>query len=299
VPAVERSLAEPDGTAHHTVATDDGGSLHVVERGDRTARPLVLLHGVTLSSRVWAHQVAELSTRFRVIAPDWRGHGRSLAGSEGYGLGRLARDLGMVLDALDVRDAVLVGHSMGGMAVMRFAADDPDGLHRHAAGVVFMSSAAADTASGPVSQLFRAANVLLRRGPGLVDRLPVTAPGNLGYTITRLGFGRQPAAVWVDETRSILAEMSSPAAGRSVVALLDHDCRDSLAALDLPALVVVGSHDLLTPPRQSREIAALVPGAELIVLPDAGHMLMLERREALERALLDFADRLPARTTAC
>lgn len=294
-PADGGALDEPEGALHHTFDAYDGGRLHVVEVGDRSARPLVLLHGVTLSARLWAYQMADLSDRFRVIAPDWRGHGSSVVGADGFGVDRLARDLVTVLDRMDVRDAVIVGHSMGGMALMRYAADHPDDLHRHAAGVVFLSTAASDAATGPLSQVIRTANAGLRRDVRLVDRVPVSAPGNLGYTIVRLGFGRQPAKVWVDETRAMLAEMSSRSAGRSVLALMDHDCRSTLPALDLPTLVVVGSNDNLTPESQAREIADLIPHAGLVVYPDGGHMLMLERREDLDHLLADFASRLPAR----
>ncbi len=100
----------PPDVTRRTVATPDGGELHVIERGE--GRPLVLLHGITLRADVWAPQFHQLAGRYRVIAPDLRGHGRSTAGSDGFGLLRLATDVATLLDALDLHEVVLVGHSM-------------------------------------------------------------------------------------------------------------------------------------------------------------------------------------------
>ena len=96
----------------------DGGSLYLVESGE--GPPIVCLHGVTNSSRTWFHQLEDLPRAgFRTIAYDHRGHGRSVLGSSGHSIENLAVDLRTVLEALDLHGAVLVGHSMGGVAVRR------------------------------------------------------------------------------------------------------------------------------------------------------------------------------------
>ncbi len=77
-------LVLPGDVEHHDIEVDDGGRIHVVSRG--RGQPLVLLHGVFLNSGIWVHQLADLSDELRVIAVDLRGHGRSVSGSDGFGL---------------------------------------------------------------------------------------------------------------------------------------------------------------------------------------------------------------------
>ena len=273
---------------HHRVRTSDGAELHVVETAGSASRPIVLLHGVTLTSDIWHNQMGDLGGRFRVLALDWRGHGRSTVGGDGYGLEVLARDLRAVLEHFDLRDAVLVGHSMGGMALMRFCADRQS-LYRHAGRLVFLSTAARDVGEVGLGRANRLLSGIVRRRPSVAEHLPMSAPGDLGYAITRLGFGSKPSADWVEEAREMVGAMSPSAAGRSFLPLLAHDERATLRALDLPVLVMVGTRDLLTPEQQGREIADLVPGAKLVVFEGAGHLLMLERRERLASELARFA----------
>jgi pimeloyl-ACP methyl ester carboxylesterase len=102
---------------------------------------MLFLHGIGLRAGAWRYQFA-LADRQRVLALDQRGHGRSRAGSAGYGLDPLADDLADVLRSLDLRDVVLVGHSMGGMTIMRFARRHADLLSERVAGLALVSTSA-------------------------------------------------------------------------------------------------------------------------------------------------------------
>ena len=94
----------------------DGGSVYAALRGH--GPPILLSHGVTITSRVWVKQFRSLPRGgVRVIAFDHRGHGESTVGGTGYSVDNLAADMRTVIEALDLRDAILVGHSMGGVAV--------------------------------------------------------------------------------------------------------------------------------------------------------------------------------------
>ena len=102
---------------------------------------MVFCHGVTLSSRVWAKQFESFpAAGFRAVAFDSRGHGESVAGETGHSIDNLADDLRSVLEGLDLHDVVLVGHSMGGMAVQAFAIRHPDVLHERVCGLVLQST---------------------------------------------------------------------------------------------------------------------------------------------------------------
>ena len=121
----------PDASTRE-VMSRDGTRLHVVERG--SGRPIVLVHGLGADHTVWGLQFADLD-RHRVIAFDTRGCGRSSPGVEGYGPHRNAEDLAAVLTALDVHDAIVVGHSLGGTTVAQLCVDHREVLQERVSGL--------------------------------------------------------------------------------------------------------------------------------------------------------------------
>jgi pimeloyl-ACP methyl ester carboxylesterase len=262
----------------------DGGNLYAISRG--TGSPIVFAHGVTLSSRVWAKQFDSIPRAgFRAIAFDGRGHGESTVGSTGHSIDNLADDLRSVVEGLDLRRAVLVGHSMGGMAVQAFAVRHPDVARARVAGYVLMSTAA------------RAITSDARRVRGGLDRVTSVVPSvaammrqrNLGLLLARLGFGDSPHPSHVEATRQMLAACPRATLRDASRALLSLDVTAGLPKIDLPTLVLVGTADILTPPRDARQIASLIPRSELVELTGAGHMLMYERTEEIDELLVQFA----------
>lgn len=284
------------GVRVQTLPSHDGGELCIVEKGPEDARPLVLLHGITLAARVWGYQLRDLSDRYRVIAVDLRGHGVSRPGTAGFGLELLALDLRTVLEALDLRDAIVVGHSMGGMTLMRFCADHPDVLDERVAGVVFLATAGVVPLPVPVQKALArvSARILAlgeRRG---FDRLPIVGvgEGDLPYVLARRAFGRDPSHTHIELTRELVAACAPATSWPSGLGLVLHDAEEALAATDTPAMVIGGELDNITPVAFSRRIAELLPDAELHVLDGAGHQLMLERPEELAALLDRFSKRL-------
>jgi pimeloyl-ACP methyl ester carboxylesterase len=287
-----RHRADPDAENPLIPAFDDvvridchdAGSLHVIARGD--GPPVVFAHGVTLSSRVWAKQFESFpDAGFRAIAFDGRGHGESTVGDTGHSIENLAEDVRSILETLDLRNVVLVGHSMGGMAVQAFAVHHADVAKERVSGLVLMSTASRSVTSDA------------RRVRGGLERATVAVPNlasfmrqrNLGLLITRLGFGDAPHPSHVEATRQMLASCSRATIREASRALLSFDVTAGLSSVKLPTLVLVGTADILTPPRDSRQIAALLPEAELVELTGAGHMLMYERTEEVDRLMIDFA----------
>jgi pimeloyl-ACP methyl ester carboxylesterase len=291
-PAANDTFGPPAGVVHRTIDVDDGGAIHVVEHGG--GRPLVLLHGVTLTYEVWNYQLHDLSDRFRVITVDQRGHGMSTVGRDGLGLPRMGADLAAVLEALDLRGAVVVGHSMGGMVLQQFAVDFPAVLRDRVAGIVLLSttsrSAPQLALAGVVARIAIPAG---RRGIPLAARLPggFLPSNDLSYIILRLGFGRRPSPTYVELTRTIEAAMSPESLATLLGELFRFDVHERLPGIDVPALVVVGTVDRLTPLVQARLMADQLPDVELAVCEGAGHMLMFERRAELHDLLVRFAAR--------
>jgi non-heme chloroperoxidase len=289
---IDPLLDLPTDVVHRVLDTVDGGQIHLVERGE--GRPLVLLHGILLSAGVWAPQLHDLAggperPGFRVIACDVRGHGESRAGRDGYGIPTLGRDLASVLEQLDLRDAIVAGHSMGGMAVMQFCADHPDVLRDRVAGLGFIATTA--SIGLPTFALERlkllGGRVVERLDEGRISHRRVNSD-DLTLMLTRLAFGRQPSGAAVARVRDCVVAMEDESFQRSGIGLLEHDVRDHLAAVRVPAVVVCGSRDMITPVGASKQLAHLLPNATLHVLPDAGHQVMQERPTELAAILREF-----------
>lgn len=280
-PETDRLLPAPDDVVHHDIATADGGSLHVVERGQ--GRPLLLLHGVTLQWWVWGAQFNTMSERYRVIAWDMRGHGRSTVGSDGISLEAVADDIATVLTELDLQDALIVGHSMGGMALGRFCNRHEDLMVERCGGLMFLDTSAAPLALPAALEASARATELAKRvayAGTSRPRFRYSWPdSDVSLLLVRTAFGRNPSAEAVEDVRQMLAVMDDDnlvAAGRAIV---DHDVRKDLAHVKVPAMVVVGGADLLTPVSQAKVLAASIPGSLLRILPGVGHQTMQEAPE--------------------
>ena len=292
-PAANDDFSPLSDATHATIDTGDGGRLHVVERG--SGPPIVLLHGVTLSAVTWHYQLVDLADRFRVIAVDHRGHGSSEAGADGYAPARLAEDVADALVALDVRDAVVVGHSMGGMVAMQLAVDRPDLMAERVRGLALLSTTPNPGAKVPGwATLVKVTGPLATRGMRATSRLPggFFASSDLAYALTRVGFGREALPTHVELNRLMLAAHSPVVLSELWEGLVGFDIRARLGEVTVPTLIITGTRDNLTPPHHAREMARRIPGARLELMRDGGHMLMLERRfelnDLLERWIKDL-----------
>ncbi|CAN5765397.1 hypothetical protein BH10ACT1_BH10ACT1_08770 [soil metagenome] len=275
----------PADVVHHELPTPYGGLVHAIDKCE--GRPLVLLHGITLRADVWAPQFHQLTDRFRVIAVDLRGHGASKAGSDGFGIPRLAADLATLLEGLDLHDAIVVGHSMGGMTAMQFCGDFPEVLAERVAGLVFVATRAHQVMPPYVD---RVAKRLVAQGQRRLDGGRELPGGSSANTrLVRAAFGDRPSARAIAIVAEMGASMDPRALVPSLDGLIDHDAREALRATRTPSLVIVGTRDLLTPVPSGRHLAHLLPDAELVVLPRAGHQLMQERPEELAQLLDAFS----------
>ncbi|ROO61612.1 pimeloyl-ACP methyl ester carboxylesterase [Micromonospora sp. Llam0] len=290
-----------------SVRLPDGAVPRGRSSGPREAElTLVLLHGWTLDQHTWHRQVGELTgtsgQRVRVVTYDARGHGRSTAaGLATMTLGQLGDDLAAVLRRMDAAGpVVLAGHSMGGMAIMEYAHRHPVDFAARVAGLAFVATTAeghTHTAYGlapPVARLVRlcevaGAGVLARCGawrphPGLLQPLRPTLRWLLfGDTCDPRDLELATTAVGRTTLRAIGGYRASIGAQRRL---------RTLSALDeVPAAVLVGDRDRLTPPICAESIVDALPGTDLTVCPGAGHMLMLERPDRVTAALVEVLDR--------
>ncbi len=273
-----RAAVFPDGT-EHLIPTDDGATLRVVEAGQGPTA--VLVHGLTSNIDDWGYVAERLvHSGLHVVGVNQRGHSGSTVGSEGFGAARLGADLATVFEQLEITDAVLAGHSMGGIASMMLALDRPDLASRRVRSLVLVATIARTSRS---DQRAGIRLISKRRSERLTEE---SAAARL---IGRGLFGREPSGALIEAAIASGARCPADTRVAASLGLLDYDIRDRLASIDIPTLVVCGTRDLVTPLYESKAIAAVIPGATLEVVPDAGHLVIWEADELVAALIADRA----------
>ena len=303
---------EPFGTLRGrelTVLAQDGVPLHVEINGpDDAPITIIFCHGYTVNQDCWHFQRRDLAEH-RLVFWDQRDHGRSGRSATGNAtIDELGADLKAVIDAAAPGPGpiVLVGHSMGGMAIMALAEQHPSMFTSKVAGTVLINTAARGLDRGspwmpaPVRPLMcRALPGVLNgvaKGGGLVER-GRKASADLAFLGTRvIGFGDgevSPATVGFLE--QMVRDTPIEVVARFCQALLTCDMRGSLATLGrVSVIVMVGEKDRLIAPRLGIELAAEIPGAQLIWVPGGGHALILERPDLVTDAITALLARMDA-----
>jgi pimeloyl-ACP methyl ester carboxylesterase len=286
------------------VTLPDGVRLHVETSGPADAPvTVVLLHGWCLDRRTWHYQRQALEgADARVIAYDARGHGRSSATRlRSATLGQLGDDLAEVIrECAPAGPVVLVGHSLGGMTIMEYADSHPEEFADRVAGLVFVSTTAegaSHTCYGLPSALTPILRTAEQAGAGLLARLGAWRPHAallpaLRPTVRWLLFGDSYRAGDLETTMSAFGRASLRSIGGFRASVGAQQRLETLAALgDVPAAALVGDRDRLTPPPCAESIADALPGTELTIFEDAGHMLMMERADEVSAAVLAVTER--------
>lgn len=308
-------LAELRPDRESTVTADDGVPLSVEEvdpaDGGEPELTVVLVHGYTLDRRCWHFQRRDLaySTRPRVrqVLYDQRSHGRSgRAPRRSCTISQLGCDLDAVIRTM-IPDGrlVIVGHSMGGMTIMALAEDHPKLFADRVCGVALLNTSAGDVGrSGLPRPILSRRNPLMQVTARIAGWQPAVLErgrrlGNdLFWTLTRrYAFGDRAVSP------ALVDLMDSMISGTSVEVMTDFldtlGAHDRYAALDglrhVEALVMGAEEDRLIQYQHSEAIAALLPDAELVLLPGAGHMAMLEQPDRVTEHLLGLLARCASR----
>ncbi len=253
--------------------TDEGSGL-----------PVVLIHGFPLNREMWQPQVEALSDAgYRVICPDLPGFGRSPLIDGPVSMSAYADAVIELLDSLGVDRAVVGGMSMGGYVLLNLAERYPDRL----LGAMFLvTRAAADDEAGKkkrsllMEEVASGNRALVPEAFAQVLFAPETAEHNLQL---------------VALVRSWMEAVSSDGVIAGLLAMRDRDdFVHRLPALDMPALVIGAEHDLAVPHEHAQLLAKGLPNAELVMIPNAGHMANLEQPMLFNNALLAFLERFDA-----
>jgi pimeloyl-ACP methyl ester carboxylesterase len=310
-PYVEEPLGDQPFDEELTVTAADGTHLHVeiVEPKAPTTKPtIVFVHGFALDMGTFYFQRKLLAERgdHRLVFYDQPGHGRSSRLKSGeYDIAALGKSLAAVLDAT-VPDGhiILVGHSMGGMTIMAFAEQYPEWFGARVTGVVLMSTSAGlidKTRLGLQSVVARASAPFFplwsgaaRLGGGAIDRARVVS-SDLAWLLTRrYGFGDdRPSPSLVTFVEQMNSKTSVETLTKYLHTLYTHNRFPALSALrGVPVLVLVGTKDYLTPVTHSEEILRHLPDAELVKIDNSGHVVMLEKADEVNAALVPFLEKI-------
>lgn len=301
------------GEVRHVVA-DDGVSLYAeidpVESypspAGVTPNPeltIVMVHGYALSMDCWHFQREHFRGRANIVLYDQRSHGRSGKSEPSHcRIPQLGNDLARILDELVPEGPiVLMGHSMGGMAIMNLARQRPELFGTRIFGVGLLCTAAALGEVSPIkgipgSTFTRVATPMmaaLNRVPKLVDRSR-RAGSDLGFVATKqLAFGYDVPAAYVEFVSAMLAETSLEVVADFYPAFSEVDETGAFEVLAGVETSVLGAReDAITPVVHTQQIIELLPGTHAVTLEDCGHMGMIGRHEKFNDVLQQLIDRV-------
>ena len=265
------------------VTTADNTRIHYEVTGRPGATPVLMIQGLGASKNGWNLQRAAMATRFRIIALDNRGAGRSDKPTTAFTLEQMADDAISVLDAAGVEDAHIVGASMGGVISQIIAVKYPERVRS-------LSLVCTACRNHPWRHELLQSWATTAQNDGLLALGKHTAP----WVMSPRSFRRLlPAMGWMGPL-SVLRPRQSFVAQVNAILDTDEAMVDALSTITAPTLIVVGNQDVLTPRGDSEELAERIAHAELVVISGAAHGLMFEHASTFNGILIDFLHRSEA-----
>ncbi len=252
--------------------------LLVREAGPKDGPPVVLIHGwVYGSTGTWHRVIPHLADRYRVVAIDYRNHGKADRVQGRYTIEQVADEVAGAMRVLGLRRATVVGYSMGGMIAQALA-------RRHPALAARLVLAATGAFPIPVRRWFTRGGFGLARALG---RVGSTLGARISYHyLLRVGAVEPRHAAWLWDTL-IDRDINLYFAGGA--AIWNFDSREWIGRVGVPAMVIIPTKDQLVPPAAQYELAALIPGVEVVELVGARHEAALTRAEDVAKAIARFA----------
>ena len=253
-----------------------GVDLHYLQAGE--GDDVLLLCGLGDDVTAWSGQFDPFSERYRVTVIDNRGVGRSSLPDGEFTVRDMAEDAAALCDAIGVGPAHVMGFSMGGAIAQELAIARPD-LTRSL--VIVGSWAYSD-------RLFRTFIESSAYFAGIADDDRAFLMYFLASTYSKAVFEDGRVDAFCDAMLNNPYPQSTEAFQRTARAILDHDTRDRLGSITVPTLVLHGEDDIICPPRHSRKIASLIPGAKLVGVPEQAHQPFQEDPTAFNETVQEF-----------
>jgi pimeloyl-ACP methyl ester carboxylesterase len=244
-----------------------------------TGPPVVLLHPFPVSHKFWNPIAPALSSRYRLILPDLRGHGDSEIGQGPALMEKHARDIARVLDAESVGKASFIGCSIGGYILFEFCRRFRE---RVTALALCDTRPQADTTEARANRLKAAADVIEQGASPFIETM---IPKLLGRTTV----GTRPDLV--DGARRMMSKMSPQSISLIQRGMAERpDSAADLKSISVPTLIVIGDEDILSTPADGELMHQHIPGSKLKIISKAGHYAPWEQPEAVGTVLRQFLD---------
>lgn len=247
----------------------NGSSVYYAGYVDPEKPALLFCHGAGGSHRHWLYQVEGLKERAAPLAVDLPGHGNS-GGEPSDEIAVYREFLRGFSATLGLQKLVLAGHSMGGAVALDYALHYADSL----SGLILAGSGARLRVAPPFLEACRRGNV----PTGLIE----------------FAYGPAAPAELLESARQEMAAVPPQTYFADFTACNNFDCMERLAEIDLPVLLTCGGADQMTPPKYSRYLVERLPRAELVEVEGAGHMVMLEAPQEVNRAIASFLEKIGA-----
>lgn len=254
--------------------------IYYLEHGDEDNESIVLIHGLGATLDIWYPVAKILKNHYHVLRYDIRGAGQSKKPEGEYSLDTWSNDLAELLKQKEMEQTHIIGHSLGAMIALRFGLDRPE----------------------------KASSLVLA---GALLELPEEIQGDIKNTIQRVREeGLEPTAkmeeiklAFAPQTIESRPEILGLHRGLSLSGdpqgyihqcegLLNVSLKEKVKEIDIPTLLLVGSHDVITPLKLSREISKKIKESRIEVIADAGHMSMIERPQKFSELTLTFLSNL-------
>lgn len=269
----------------------NGLRLHCLTWGDPDATPILLLHPTGFLARTWQPVAELLAARYRVFAPDARGHGDSDKPESGYDWQNIVDDLTCLLDQLGLRDIPVVGHSMGGGVAAFIAANHPDRFSRLVLiePIIFPADYFGERdGSNPMSDAARKRRMVWDSVDQIIESYRTRPaferwiPYALRIYAEHGTFRREAGHVELKCPGVIEAQLFDNSSSLNTWDLLDR--------IDTPALVIRGALTESPVGALAERVADRLPNARLLSIEDAGHMAPMERPDVIAREVLSFLE---------
>lgn len=292
--AMTTTAAEPV-EAESFVLANDGTRLYVHGRSGPAGAPTaVLSDGILCDGFIWKYLWSSVGEHLPVKHWHYRGHGRSAnpVDPDALSIAQHAADLGEVRRHIGDPEVVLFGHSMGCQVALEGYLQRPERVR----GLVLVCGS-----YGRVTETFRGTNLLSKMLPRVLDRVLASpdfaralwsrVPPEVALKVALMTGEVDPRTINPDDMRPYLQHMTHvdlPMFLKMLRGAGEHSAADSLPTIACPTLVVAGEKDAFTPPFLAEEMAARIPGAELLVVPGGTHVAPLEQREIVNRRIDEF-----------
>jgi non-heme chloroperoxidase len=272
-----------------SVGEENSGSIDLYYEDHGSGAPVVLIHGYPLSGRAWDKQVPRLlESCSRVITYDRRGFGKSGQPTTGYDYDTFAADLNALMERLDLRDATLVGHSMGTGEVTRYLAAYGSARVARAVLVSPIPPFLLQTDDNPEGLPGSLFDGFIRTAKA---DTPAWMKGFLGDFYNMDVYGGSLVSEPAFQTSLGVANAASATAAVACIPTWETDFRGDLAKIDVPVLVVQGDADRILPfPNTGERLRSLITENELVVIEGGPHAIAWTHADQVNNALLRFID---------